>query len=121
MPGQTVLTRMLCGQILGEALGEVDVGGLRGAIRRIGLRANLSGDRGDEDQRAAGRSTRCGAGALATWTMPMTLTFITRGQSDGWRCVKGNPNLPDPIAAAWTTWSMSPSTSRVAARAASTA
>src|SRR3954454_15701037 len=48
------------------------------------------------------RSTRPGATAWATFTMPSTLTFRTRGQSSGVRFVNGKPNLPDPTAAAWT-------------------
>jgi hypothetical protein len=48
------------------------------------------------------RSAIPGATAWATFTIPRTFTRSTRGQSAGVRFVKGNPNLPEPTAAAWT-------------------
>ena len=44
--------------------------------------------------------TITGATACATFTIPMTLTCNTRGPSLGERFENGNPNLPEPIAAA---------------------
>ena len=48
------------------------------------------------------RATIPPASACATCTMPMMFTSSTRGQSAGVRLVNGNPNLPDPVAAACT-------------------
>src|SRR5262245_38692562 len=45
-------------------------------------------------------STIPGAIACATFTIPMTLMFKTRGQSVGVKFVNGKPNLPDAAAAA---------------------
>src|SRR4051812_26618106 len=67
------------------------------------------------------RSAMPGATAWATWTMPMTLTRSTPGQSAGRRLVNGKPNLPDPTAAAWTKWLTGPSSAAVVSTAARTA
>ena len=40
------------GKILGGTLGEIDQGGLGGAVGRVGLRADLAGDRGEKEHRA---------------------------------------------------------------------
>ena len=101
MPGFTIFTRMLCGaksfarhcaKLILAALLALYGGSVWDPIwpatdaRKIMVPAR--------------RSIIPGAMACATLTIPMTFTSSTLGQSPGLRLVKGNPNLPDPIAAA---------------------
>jgi hypothetical protein len=85
------------GEILRQALREVDVGRLGGAVRRVGRPATDA----TKTIVPVARSTMRGASEWPTWIIPMTFTRSTRSQSYGQRLVNGKPNLPEPIAATW--------------------
>src|SRR4051812_7437985 len=104
MPGQTVFTRTPCGarsfamhwaKLMLAALLALYGGSVGEPI------CPAPDDRNTNVPRFA--STIRGARAWATFTMPRTLTFSTRGQSAGVKLVNGKPNLPDPTAAQCTT------------------
>ena len=81
------------GEILGHALGEVDVRGLRALYGGSVCEPICPATEATNTIVPPARSTMCGASACATWVMPMMFTSSTRGQSAGWRFVNGKPNL----------------------------
>ncbi len=102
MPGERAFDAdAVGGEILGGELGEVDDGGFGGAVGRVGLRADLSGDGRDQEDRFPRGLAREERGNEGMDGVDHTHKgdIEDRPQSEGSRFQNGNrssPNRPRP-------------------------